>query len=369
MTQTQPLQTYTCPNCSRAVYFDSESQRLHCPYCDAELSLDSMAFYHEAMKEGSQEGKMRWESASTHNWSQEEAGAMRQYSCQSCGGEILTSEHTIATSCPFCDNPVVLTENVQGDQKPDFVIPFKISKEEAKAALEAFLTDKFLLPKVFKEESHLDEMKALYVPFWLFDAKAQIDGHYTTQEIREWSDFDYVYTQVTYYLEIRKGNMQFEHLAVDGSSSLADDLMQSIEPFDFTEAVPFQSAYLAGYLADKYDVEADESQEVANQRIQETAKEQLRQTVYQASSIESEQVSLEEGTYHYALYPVWLLTTTWQGQRYLFAMNGQTGKFVGDLPVDKQVYRRTFALLATLVALVLMLLYSLIGLFGLGGGF
>ena len=65
-------------------------------------------------------------------------------------------------------------------------------------------------------------------------------------------------------------------------------------------------------------------------------------TGYENVSVRSEKISLRRGEVKYALLPVWLLTTKWQGKNYLFAMNGQTGKMVGDLPADKTKLRLWF---------------------------
>ena len=135
----------------------------------------------------------------------------------------------------------------------------------------------------------------------------------------------------------RGGSVGFEHVPVDGSSKMADDLMESIEPYDFSEAVDFQTAYLAGYLADKYDVNAEESIERANTRIKHSTEEAFAATVQNYATVRTENssIQLHGGKAKYALYPVWLLNTTWNSNKYTFAMNGQTGKFVGDLPIDK----------------------------------
>ena len=147
----------------------------------------------------------------------------------------------------------------------------------------------------------------------------------------------------------RGGSIGFEHVPVDGSSKMADDLMESIEPYDFSEALDFQTAYLAGYLADKYDVTAEESIDRANERVKRSAENTFAETVqgYTTVTTENSSVQFHGGKAQYALYPVWLLNTTWNGNKYTFAMNGQTGKFVGDLPVDKvAVTRWTFVLAA-----------------------
>ena len=207
---------------------------------------------------------------------------------------------------------------------------------------------KWLLPRVFSEENHLEEIKGVYVPFWLFDADTDAHIRYKATRVRAWSSGNYDYTETSFYSVIREGSVEFDRVPVDGSSKMADDLMESIEPFDFSEAVDFQTAYLAGYLADKYDVTAEESVARANERIRRSTEEVFEDTVqglYATVVPENVSIHLKNGKAKYALYPVWLLTTRWRGKQYLFAMNGQTGKFVGDLPVDNGKYFRWLAAL------------------------
>ena len=150
----------------------------------------------------------------------------------------------------------------------------------------------------------------------------------------------------------RGGTIGFERVPVDGSSKMEDDLMESIEPFDFSEAVPFQTAYLAGYMADKYDVSAEESIERANVRVKKSTEDNFRSTVkgYSTVTVEQSSVQFHDGSAKYALYPVWILNTTWNGKQYRFAMNGQNGKFVGDLPVDKKAANRWMILSTAAIA-------------------
>ena len=171
--------------------------------------------------------------------------------------------------------------------------------------------------------------------------------------MRFWSDSDYDYTATSFYNLFRSGSLSFEHIPVDGSEKMPDDLMESLEPFDFTEAVDFRTAYLSGYFADKYDVTAEESIARANRRVKASAEDALRGTVsptYTSVIPENSSVRFDGGKTSYALYPVWILNTTWNGRKYTFAMNGQTGKFVGDLPVDKGIYAKYFAAIAALSA-------------------
>ena len=335
------LQQYKCPCCGGAIEFDSGLQKMKCPYCDTEFEMETLVSYDNELKNEASDD-MAWETAAGGQWQEGEAAGLRVYTCQSCGGEIVGDETTAATSCPFCGNPVVMMGQFSGALKPDYVIPFKLDKKAALEALKQHYGGKRLLPKIFTEENHIDEVKGVYVPVWLFDADADANIRYKATRIRTWSTSEYRYTETSYYAVMRAGTIGFERVPVDGSTKMDDALMESIEPFDFTDAVDFQTAYLAGYLADKYDVDSEQSITRANERIKKSTEQAFASTVKGYSSVmpESSSVHLKNGVAKYALYPVWLLNTSWNGEKYTFAMNGQTGKLVGDLPMDKGAYKK-----------------------------
>ena len=341
------LQQYKCPCCSGSIEWNTSAQKLKCPFCDTEFEIDTLKGYQDDLNLDVSDD-MTWNPEPGNEWSEEEAGAVQSYVCESCGGEIIGDKNMAATSCPYCDNSVVVPSQFRGDLRPDYVIPFKMDKEEAKAAYRNHLKGKKFLPKVFRDENHIDEIKGIYVPFWLFDARAETNARYKGTRTRLWNDAKYQYTETSFYSILRSGHLDFDHVAIDGSSKMADDMMESIEPFDFSEAVDFRTAYLAGFLADRYDVTADESIERANERIHTSAEQEIRKTIQGYDSVypESSSVRLSDAHASYALYPVWLLNTSWRGERFTFAMNGQTGKFVGDLPVDNGAYARSFVLTA-----------------------
>lgn len=355
------LQEYKCPCCGGAITFDSTAQKMKCPYCDTEFEMETLKNYDSELR-NEQSDDMQWESAAGSEWQQGETEGLRSYVCKSCGGEIVGDANTAATSCPFCGNSVVMMGQLSGSLKPDYVIPFKLDKKAAKAALQKHYSGKRLLPKVFKDQNHIDEVKGIYVPFWLFDADAEANIRYRATRVRAWSDSNYNYTETSFFSVARGGSIGFEKVPVDGSAKIADDLMESIEPFDFSEAVDFQTAYLAGYLADKYDVDAEQSIGRANERIKQSTADAFAATVHGYTTVMPESVSvrLQNGQAKYALYPVWLLNTTWNGQKYTFAMNGQTGKLVGDLPLDKSAYKKwLFGLTGIIGAAVFAVSYLL----------
>lgn len=337
------LQEFKCPCCDGGIEFDTKSQKMKCPYCGTEFDLEALEQYDEALK-AQPEDDMQWEAQAGREWQEGETDGMCVYTCNSCGGEIVGDENTGATECPFCGNPVVMTGQFAGALKPDLVIPFKLDKKAAIEALRRHYCGKKLLPKVFQDENRIKEVKGVYVPFWLFSSDADGYVRYKASRIRYWSDSNYNYTETSYYTVVRAGGIGFEHVPVDGSTKIEDALMESIEPFDLSEAVDFKTAYLSGFFADKYDVDAVDSIDRANSRIKETTEQAFRNTVHGYTTVTpvTTNIRLNGGRAKYALYPVWMLTTQWNGQNYTFAMNAQTGKLVGDLPMDKGLWNKWF---------------------------
>ncbi len=337
------LRDYKCTCCGGSIRFDSSIQKMKCPFCDTEFAIETLVSYADELS-SDKEDSMTWQEDSAQEWKEGEDENLASYICNSCGGEVVAEQTTAASFCPFCDSPVIMKGKLSGNLKPNCVIPFKLDKKAAKEGLMRHLSRKPLLPKIFKTENHIDEIKGLYVPFWLFSTNAEANMRYRASKIWTWSDNRYNYTETTYYSVSRSGTLRFENIAVDGSQKMPDELMESIEPFDISEAVDFNTAYLSGYLADKYDVDAAASVETANQRIRNSAESIMRNTVTGYNSVQkvAGNISLQDASHKYALYPVWLLNTTWRGKKYVFVMNGQTGKFAGDLPMDKGAYLRWF---------------------------
>lgn len=234
-----------------------------------------------------------------------------------------------------------------GALKPDFVLPFKCSKEDAVAALKRHYRGKRLLPSAFTNGNHIDEVKGIYVPFWLFDGEAEGSVSYHATRVHTHTMGNYEITEIDHFDVQRAGSMAFEKIPVDASSKMPDDHMDSIEPYDYSDLKPFSKAYLPGFLADKYDVSIEESSSRADERCEGALLAALRKSVGGYSSCQtSKNIHLRRGKVHYALLPVWMLSTQWNGKNYLFAMNGQTGKLVGDLPVSKKKLAAWFAAIA-----------------------
>ncbi len=337
---------YQCPACTGPLQFDPKTGQLICEYCGSTFDPKVVEAQYAQKEKEAEEAKKKADAQYAQAvadmpegspWTEAEQNGLKVYNCPSCGAEIICEETTAATSCIYCGNPSVVPGQLGGVLKPDFVIPFQKTKEDAVNALKNFYKGKRLLPKAFSQASHLEEIKGLYVPFWLFDGDAEGSAIFHMTNTRSWTEGSYRVTETEHYQASRGGSLAFEHIPVDASKSMGDEYMDSIEPYDYAELKPFSTAYLPGFMADKYDVDAKESAPRATERAKQSFMDALAGTVtgYASVSMLEGRADFYPKKASYALLPVWMLHTKWQNKDYYFAMNGQTGKLVGDLPVSK----------------------------------
>ena len=360
------ITNYQCPACMGPLHFVGESGRLECDYCGSDFNVAEIeALYKEKEQKAAKAAEdtanapvtkdgSEWDvSGLNGDWGADAEG-MRAYSCPSCGAELLCEATTAATSCPYCGNPTVVPGQFSGILKPDYVLPFQLSKEDAIKALKKHYLKKPLLPSTFSKANHLEEIKGVYVPFWMYDGEASGSAQFHATQVHTYTSGDYEITETSHYDVRRAGSLGFEKIPVDASSKMPDDYMDSIEPYDYSALKPFSTAYLPGFLADKYDVSVEDSRERADKRCVGSLICALKGTVsgYTTCNETSRNIHLKRGKVQYALLPVWLLNTKWEGKDFLFAMNGQTGKLVGNLPVStKRVIGLFAAIAAPLIAI------------------
>ena len=353
---------YQCPNCLGALRFDGGQNMMVCESCDTtfEIAVIEQMFADKEQAAADAGTEPRWDISLSNNFSAEEAADLRAYTCPSCAAEIICDSTTAATSCPYCDNPTVVPGQFSADLRPDYVVPFKLDKKAATAALQAYYKGKKFLPKSFSAGNHIQDIKGVYVPFWLFDGETSASMRFSATREKTYKSGDYEITETDHYRVVREGTVVFEKVPVDASSKMPDEHMDSIEPYDFGELKPFSTAYLPGFMADKYDEDAEKCSERANKRIVASTEDAFRRTVadYATVTREHSNIDLKSGEVKYALLPVWMLSTKWDGKDYLFAMNGQTGKLIGDLPIDKVKFFGWLFGLTVPIAIVLSMILS-----------
>jgi DNA-directed RNA polymerase subunit RPC12/RpoP len=340
---------YKCPQCGGVVTFDAPSGKMKCAYCGS--YFEPTDFTTDAAIAAQPEAETV--APAGEEWTEEEKAHLRQYTCPSCGGQILTDVTTAATHCPYCDSPTILPSQLTGARKPDAVLPFKVTKEQVTDALTDHLKGKRLAPKQFRTKSKIDSVTGLYVPFWLFDTRLQGDITFTARNVRTWSDSRNLYTKTDTYRVRRAGTVVYQGVPVDAATKIDNTYTEAIEPFDYQAAVEYQPTYLLGYLAQTYDAEADECRPRAHQRMAVALRASFAATVnrYDSFSVAGEHIQVTGENVHYALMPVWLLNTIYDGKTWTFAMNGQTGEFVGELPMAWSQFWKWFGGLFAVVGL------------------
>ncbi|WP_295151583.1 hypothetical protein [uncultured Ruminococcus sp.] len=335
-----------CPNCAGTLQFDPTVGKMKCIFCDSVFSQEEAeAFFNQQNEEEAAK-------ESGDDWG-DLADNMRAYSCNTCGAEIICDENTAATRCPYCDNTTVIEAQLTGAVKPDLVIPFAFTKQQAMEKYKSYYEKRKLLPKDFLASNRVEEIQGVYVPFWLYDGSVSIDAEFEGVDKEETS------TEIIrkFYKADRRGTIGFENVPADASKRMPDDIMDSVEPFTFSELKPFSMIYMPGFLAERFDVEGDDDLQRAEKRVVNTAKSKTKETV------KHNEVTEKRGDYKvnytkkkYAMLPVWYLTTSWNGKQWNFAMNGQTGKFTGDLPIDYTKLGIITALSVIIPAIILILI-------------
>ena len=324
--------SYNCPCCGGPLTFSGKSGKLECVSCGNSFEPEALEMLNtaesgeqivfERPKEGFQAGEE----------------GVQIYHCKNCGAELMTEDTTTAAECPYCGSPTILPDRLEGGVKPEKVIPFVVTKEQAQKQFEDYFKGKRLLPNIFlNSRNRIAEMRRLYVPYWLFDCDARGDIVYDAQTTTTEQEGEWEVSRTRHYLVRRRGQMSFENIPVDGSVKLDDKITESLEPYDLSAAIPFQSAVLAGAMADHADAESDACEKRAVERVERSVEETLRDTVtgYDEVSERSKRIETEGGRATPALLPVWLMTTVKEGKTYTFAINGQTGKLTCDVPADK----------------------------------
>lgn len=360
----ETVKIYTCPSCGAPLAYDGTTKSLHCSSCDNDFAPETLEQLDADDAEASGQSVYDWTKYEPRTFDDTESAEFCTYSCPACGAEITGSGIMGATVCPYCGNAAIVKKQFEGSYRPDFVLPFSVDKKKAMVAFENAFEKLPFLPDAFKSKKKIEEMSGVYVPFWLFDCKANAAITYRGERVTAWSDARFDHVKTDHYKIFRSGTLDFAGLPTDASQKADDAYMESLEPFRLEEAVPFDTGYLAGYFADKYDVSAAESEKRANERVRTTTERVFADTVNGFVGVRPEKSSIRfsDGKIRYCMLPVWMLHIAYEGQSYAYAINGQTGKVVGSFPIDKKKRNRYFAKVFGIGAAIMLFLLLLMSL-------
>lgn len=337
---------HKCPNCNANLKYEPKSKGWNCDYCGSKYTLKDLEKNTEKFKEAAVKKKVVKDNEE-----------MDIYNCSDCGAQIIADKNTAATFCVYCKNTAILKERLTDEFSPSRIIPFFNTKEEAIEAFKSIGKKKWLMPSEFSSPKNIDEISGVYIPFWLYSCK--LEGKYTGKgsKVTTWSTADYIYIKTDIYNFERGGEVDFQNIPIDASVRFNDAVMNSIEPFEYKDLTDFNYSYLSGFLAVKYDVESSEAKKISLERAKKTTEEEiLKNNAYSSYTLESSDNRVIEENVEYVLLPVWMLNIKHHEKFYTFAMNGQTGKMIGDIPYSKKkaflLFLVVFIIVFGIVALI-----------------
>lgn len=356
---------YKCPNCGGPLKFNPDKQLFSCEYCMSdfeEQKIQQIYAERESKQSQAEKAEQRAQDKAKQNQGQstEEEEAVI-YTCPSCGAEVVTTASTAATTCFYCQNPVVLGGRLSGEFKPDRVVPFALTKEKA---IEKFLEmcgKKWFLPKDFSNKKQFEKLTGVYFPYWYVDSSRQGSMVAKGNKVHTYRRGNKRYTETSVYRLYRSGNLEIKNVFERALKSESRDMLQCVHPFDLTQAKDFAMSYLSGFQAEKRDIEINEISADVENRLRGYAQDLLKDTMkgYTAIVTENYNDRIDKQTWNYTLLPVWIATYKYKGEILPFAINGQTGKTYGKLPTSKGKLAILFAIV-TVVVFILALLGGLL---------
>jgi len=350
---------HKCPNCDGPLMFDPKNQKFQCEYCGSTFTDTEVSDFEQAQKERS--GVTDETTSQTEPIAQSKSDDgqvdVGLFVCPTCGAEIVTDATTAATTCYYCHNPVVLSDRISGKYLPEVVLPFQIERKEAEEKFIQWTGKKKFIPTAFFDKKQISNLQGVYFPYWVVDS--ELNGQMSAQatNIRVWRIGDIEYTETKQYSIFRKGITSFKDLTKNAlKKNEAEKMVATVQPFDLSKAVPFKNQYLSGFLAEKRDIEFQEMKGAVDKELGNYAEDLMRQTItgyMSVTNVQSSQ-SIASQNSRYVLLPIWLVTYREKvgGKLFYYAMNGQTGKVAGILPVSKKKLALTAMVMFAALAII-----------------
>lgn len=352
---------YKCPSCGAPLTYTTETLDFGCAYCGQHFTRETL----DAPLEGHTE-TISPEEAELYEKQKKFGEENILYLCPGCGAAIITdSELSASAECAYCHSAVVLSGRLAGEYRPDKIIPFTKTRDDAVAQFRSWIsTKKFFMAKGFGSEEAISKLQGIYIPFWLADCSVEGKMYgVATNTVSSVRRGDYIISTEAKYEIQREGSIIYQGVPADASSSADDALMDSIEPFDYTKLVDFDLSYLSGHSAQRYDVPKDMVFPRINARVLEATEAVFRDSIgkYGKVNIGTKNFAVNNINWQHVMLPLWFMSYKYKDKMYYYAMNGQTGKFGGTIPMNKGKLFLFTVGIPFLAALVISILFAFLG--------
>lgn len=343
---------FICKNCGGNIEFDIKSQSFRCSSCQTPEEIVADNPY--VVEHDFAEYKNREQNARDYD-------GMNTVFCSNCGAEIIFDSNKTATKCPMCSSPNINTQKQISGIAPDGIIPFKIDKQDAQNNFKGWIKRLWFAPNKLKKAYQEGRLDGIYLPFWTFDAKATAhysgEGgeEYTTKNSEGKTETHVRWTHVSGIVD----NF-FNDVQICSTQDEANEIVDSILPYStIDKTLPYSPAYLSGFGAEKYSIKADDAYIKAQDKMHEVLYDMARDDIlskgFDRANVKSLDVHYTNVTYKNVLLPAWLSSFGYAGKKYLYIINGETGKVGGKRPYS--AVKIALAIIALILAGVL--LYSL----------
>lgn len=320
-----------CSNCSGRLIFNPASQKLECAACGSMFSPEEVRDIY----------------ADVHSKYYE----TRVYTCGHCGAEVITSDSEVSTFCVYCGNPAIVFNRISKEYRPDGIIPFSVTKEDAIKNINIRFRKNPIVPKEVMSKLTPANIRGIYVPYWIINAD-YTEADFLSGKVKRGKR-----TETRYYS--RAGDIAVKNVPIDGSKILNDDVSRKLEPFYLENAKAFDEDYLNGFYSNTSDMNYFDLKKSAAYRCHKLFEDEVVKTV------KAKDVKIEDSVYWvdvhddpvYMMFPVWFFTFKYNDKPYTILVNGQSGKVVGTMPWQKKrvvaLSLITFVLVMALIALII----------------
>ncbi len=338
MAEATALAKHACPACGAQATWDPGSQRLVCAYCgtEAPYEIDRET---GSIQEIDLVTALRELPESLRGWRMDN----RTVRCRSCRAISVFSAERVGQNCEFCGSPELVDyDEIKAPIRPQSLLPFKVDETRVRERLRRWFGSKWLAPGKLKKRALIDTVHGLYLPYWTFDAQvhcpwtAQAGEYYYTQEtVRDANGKQQTrrVRHTRWYPASGVVDHFFDDEPVPGTRGVDLDLLRRIEPFPTTDLVPYDTAFLSGFVVEHYQVvlidAAKTSRDAMERKLQSLCASEVPGDTHRNLRISPE---YDEQTFKHILVPVWLLTYDYGRRRFDLAVNGYTGAISGRYP-------------------------------------
>ncbi len=354
---------FPCAHCGADLRFDAGSGHLRCDYCGHENIID---LDHTPIQE------LDFRKGMADQLSSEQIETTQVKKCDTCGAQVEFDKDIHADNCPFCDSVFVSGTGAHRHFKPKGILPFALTKTEAREALGSWLSTRWFAPTGLKRYARAgSDLSGLYTPYWTFDA--QTESSYRGQR----GDVYYVDKYVTVMTDkgprrqlqrvpqIRwtrvSGRVRrfFDDVLVIASKSLPKPVADALEPWDLHALVPYTPDYLAGFRAEAYTIDLRDGFAAARGVMDLEIRRDVRFDIGgDQQRVDRVETDLGDVTFKHILLPLWIAAYRYRGKTYQFVVNGRSGRVYGQRPYSRWKIFGAVLLGAALMALLLGLLYT-----------